>query len=187
MRGWRSIWEWLLPRSADRTVRSRAGLVVGTCLGVVAACVAILLGWAVTATLEDWETVVAAVVLAGLLAGIVFLARAGRVTLAAWLLTGLLTLLIALDIAAYGLGSPSAAAFCIPIVLAACALGLWAGLGVALLASLGVWLIAAAGVAGWYTPLTPPDISHLSFEAPIMTVIFLAVGGIVGAWRSTKS
>ena len=182
MRVLKSAWEWLLPRTDDRQVRIRAGLVIGACLGVVAACVLIIVGWAVTGTLEDWETIVAAVVLAGLLAGIVFLARAGRVRLAAWLLVGLLALLIAADIAEYGLGSPTAAAFCIPIVLAACALGLWAGLGVAAFASLAVWLVAAAGMAGWYTPLTLADISHLSFEAPVMTVIFLAVAGLVGGW-----
>lgn len=79
-------------------------------------------------------------------------------------------------------GSPTAAAFCIPIVLAACALGLWAGLGIAAFVSLAVWFVAAAGVAGWYTPLTTPDLSHLSFEAPSMTVIFVAVAGIVGGW-----
>lgn len=182
----RSTWEWFLPRTGDRRLRRRAGLVVGACLGIVAACLLIIAGWAATGTLEDRETIAAAGVLAGLLAGIVFLARAGRATLAAWLLTGLLTLLVALDIADYGLGSPTAAAFCIPIVLAACALGPWAGLGVAALASLTVWLVAAAGVAGWYAPLTPPDISHLSFEAPAMTIIFLAVAGIVGAWNGAS-
>lgn len=183
MRVLKSAWSWLLPCTADRRVRARAGLVIGACLGLVAACLLIIGGWAVTGTLEDWETIVAAAVLAGLLAGIVFLARSGRDRPAAWLLTGLLALLIAFNMAAYGLGSPTAAAFCLPIVLAACALGLWAGLGVAALASLAVWLVAAAGVAGWYTPLTPPDISHLSFEAPVMTIIFLAVAGMVGGWN----
>ncbi len=183
MPGLRAAWNWLLPRTEEPLLRARAGLVIGTCLGIVAACVLIIVGWAVTGTLEDWETIVAAVVLAGLLAGIVFLARVGRARLAAWLLVGLLTLLIAADIADYGLGSPTAAAFCIPIVLAACALGLWAGLGVAAFSSLVVWLVAAAGVLGWYTPAIPPDISHLSFEAPAMTIIFMAVAGIVGGGR----
>jgi hypothetical protein len=186
MRRLKAAWNWLLPRTEDRQVRARAGLVVGTCLGVGAACVLIIVGWAVTGTLEDWETIVAAVVLAGLLAGIVLLARAGRVRLAAWLLVGLLALLIAADVAGYGLGSPTAAAFCIPIVLAACALGLWAGLGVAAFASLAIWLIATAGLAGWYTPQIAPDVSYLSFEAPVMTVILLAVALMVGGWTRSQ-
>ncbi len=114
--------------------------------------------------------------------GFVALARNGRVRLAAWLLVSLLSILILADTTDYGLSSPSIGSFLIPIVLAACTLGLAAAVGVAVFGSIGVWLIAIALSAGWYQSSAPFTIDQLTFNAPVLTVIFLLVASIVGWW-----
>lgn len=181
-----SAWARLLPSSGDALHRRQAGLVIATCLGLAAAILLLILVWLISGDLQ-WETAVAGSVFCLVLGGIAALARQGHGTVAVWLLAGLLAVLITLDAGSYGLGSPAAAGFVIPIVLAACGVGLWAGIGVACYAAAAVWIIAVAGQAGWYIPYGPFDISHLTFNAPAYTVIFLLVALIVGLWGRNRT
>ena len=174
------MWSKLLPKTDDHLTRSRAALISVTSLGLAAAVLFIIGYWILSGSLEDWETLVAGAVFILILAGIATLARSGRVALAAWLLVSLLTLLIAADCVEYGIGSPSTAGFVIPIVLAACALGFWPGLGVAAASVTVVWIGAWSTTTGLYGP--PADISHLTFNAPALTAIFLLTALIVGFW-----
>jgi lysylphosphatidylglycerol synthetase-like protein (DUF2156 family) len=179
-------YKWLLPDTDDVLKRGRAGLVIATCLGLIVAIVALLLIWVISGELES-DTPLAAAVLIALLMGIGALARVGRVSLAMWMLVILLTLLITADAAFYGVGSVSASGYILPIVLAACGIGLMAGLGVAAVASLIAWLLAWGEVAGWYTPALPPASYHLTLNAPVLTVLFLLVALIAGAWTRRLS
>lgn len=174
-------WEWLLPDTEDALVRGRAGLVIATGLGLTAAIGGLVLTWIISGDLQ-WETPVAGAIFILLLTAIGALARTGRATLAAWTLVTLLMLLITADVAYYGVGSTSAAAYVIPITLAACGLGWWAGLGVAGVSAAWVWLLAGAEAAGGYTPALPPADYHLTLSAPVLTVLFLAVALIAGLW-----
>jgi hypothetical protein len=180
-RGLSSTWARLLPQTGDALRRSRAGLVIATCLGLAAAVLLMILTWIISGDLQ-WETAVAGGVFCLILGGIAALARGGHEMAAVWLLSGLLAFLITLDAGSYGLGSPAATGFTIPIVLAACGAGVWAGIGMALYAAAAVWIIAIAGQAGWYVTYGPFNISHLTFNAPAYSVIFLLVALIVGLW-----
>jgi len=174
--------EWLLPKSADNALaRGRAGLVIAACLGLAAAVLALLLVWLISGDLQV-ETVAGTLVFVLVLAGISALARGSRARLAAWVLIILLVLLVTVDAASYGLGSPAAAAYFVPVVLAACSVGLLAGIGVALFGSTATWVIAWGTLLGWYQPLIPAEPSHLTFNAPFFTVLLLLVALIVGSW-----
>ena len=171
----------LFPKWDDPVVTGRARLIVVTSLGVMLAAWALVVTWLISGDLEG-ITVVAAVIFSGVMAGLIMLARSGRVNLAAWLLTGLLCVLILADTADYGLGSPAIVSFGVPIVLAACTLGLAASVGVAVFGSGVIWLIAIALSSGWYQSSGPFQIDHLTFNAPVLTVIFLLIASIVGWW-----
>ncbi len=177
------ITKWLFPKTDDRITRARAGLLITACLGVIAAMIFIIGYWIVSGSLEDWETLVAAAILSLILLGIAALARKGSVKLGGWLLVGLLVLILVADVADYGLGSPTVAAFVIPIVLAACALGFWPGMAVAGVGVATAWSVAWVQTSGlgWFAG-EAADISLLTFNAPAMTVIFILVGLIVGWW-----
>ena len=163
-------------------LKAAARLIIASCLGLMAATGFLILAWLISGDLMI-ETVGAGLVLILVLGGLALLARRGRVHLATWLLLGLLLTLISLDAAAYGLESPAAAAYVLPVLLAACALGLWAGMAVALLGSAAVWLMAIAAQAGWYEPYSPFELSHLTFTAPFLTVILVLTALIVGSWN----
>ncbi len=173
--------EWLLPKSADALARGRAGLVMAACLGLAIAVLALLLVWLISGDLQV-ETVAGTLVFVLVLAGIAALARDGRPRLAAGGLILLLMLLVTVDAGSYGLGSPAAAAYFVPVVLAACSIGFLAGIGVALFGSAATWVIAWGTTAGWYQPLIPAEPSHLTFNAPLYTVLFVLVALIVGSW-----
>jgi len=170
-----------MPDQKDERLRlARCRLVQAAWASVGGAVLFIILFWVVSGSLEDIETVFAGGVFLLILGGIAWLARR-REKLAAWLLVGLLTLLIAVDLLDYGVGTPAAAGFVLPAVLAACALGLWAGLGVSLSGSAVIWLIAWGSTSGgWFDP--PAPIDHLTFNAPALTVILVAAALIVGLW-----
>jgi hypothetical protein len=177
----KTIWEWLLPATDDPLLRGQAGLVVVTSLGLIILLLLLDLTWLITGDLAG-ETVLVGLVFSLMLAGLVALARTGRARLATWLLVGLLLAYTTLDASAFGLGSPAAAACFIPILLAACGLGLGAGLGVALYCAALVWLIATAGYAGWYEPWIAFDVSHLTFNAPFLSLFFLLAALLAGFW-----
>jgi hypothetical protein len=171
----------LLPNVDDALVRGRAGLVIVTCLGLMVMLLALILTWLVSGDLQG-ETVVGSFLLSLVLLGIAALARTGRVGLAICLSVILLVALITVDVAAFGLGSPAAAAYFVPVVLAACGSGLLAGIGVALFGSIAVWMIAWSASVGWYEPWIAFEDSHLTFSAPFFTALLLLVALIVGFW-----
>jgi hypothetical protein len=172
----------LLPKSTDDALaRGRAGLVMVTCTGLALALLALLLVWLISGDLE-LVTATGAFIFILVMAGIAALARRGRGRLAAWVLIGLLTLLMTANAASFGLGSPSVAAYVLPVVLAACAIGFGAGIGLAAFSSLATWAIAWSTLAGWYQPIIPAEPSHLTFSAPLYTVLLLLVALITGAW-----
>jgi hypothetical protein len=179
MNGFQFAWEWLLPATEDVLLRGQAGLVIAACLGLALAAFALVLTWAVTGDLER-RTVVGAVVLTLMLTGIGSLARGGRVLLAAGALIALLTLIITAVVTTYGLASVGASAYVLPIALAACALGLGAGLGVAGVSAAIAWLLAWGERAGWRKPLLQTHVYHLTFNAPVLTVLFLLTALVTG-------
>lgn len=178
----KDTWNKLLPDTSDPLLRGGAGLVIVTCAGVILAILALILTWLISGDLQA-ETVLAGLVLGLILAGIAALARSGRVWLACWTLVVLLWSLVTVDAGSFGLASPAAAGYFIPVTLAACGLGLRAAIGVAGASSGAVWSIAVATSAGWYEPLGPVESSHLTFNAPFLTVLLLLVALLVGAWN----
>lgn len=170
-----------LPATLDPIVSGRAKLIIVTSLGVMLAAWALVLTWLISGDLEG-ITVIAAIFFSVSMIGLAALARSGRVSVAAWSLVILLGVLILADTATYGLGSPTIGSYLIPIVLAACTLGLAASVGVAVFGSIVLWLIAAALSSGWYQSSVPFQIDHLTFNAPVLTVIFVLVAVIVGWW-----
>lgn len=155
-------------------------IVTTACLGLGGAVVAVVGGWALTGTLTDWETVVGGLFILGILAGLVILARKGRPGLAAGLLAGMLFLLVSADVSYYGLGSPSAMAFLLPVLLMAVIFGLKLGLGAAALAAVIVFGVAWASFSGFMVVAIPVDESHLSYNAPVISVILLFCAGLAG-------
>ncbi len=165
----------------ERLQIARRQLVRFGCAGLGLAMLVVILAWLISGDLEG-ETVLVGAVFALLLGGLSALAGP-RPRLALGLLAALLGLMVTADVFAYGLGEIGSIAYLLPVLLIACGLGLWPGLAAAALVSALVWLAAWGAAQGWLQPFTPYQLSHLTFNAPVLMVIFFLSASLVGFWQ----
>ena len=172
----------LLPSSLPVLERAKARVVIVTSLAIGAAMLALVLFWIVTFTLEDIETIFLTLGLILVLAGILALVKRGNVKLGAWILTGLMIFLNLSNMAWYGVSTTSSAGYIIPILLALFSLGAGAGLGVTLMGCVSVFAISLLASTGQIQTEIPYAESHLTFDAPALTLVYLLVYFISNAW-----
>ena len=175
-----------LPATTDPLVAGRARLILATCVGLTLAAWSLVLTWLISGDLEG-ETVVVAIIFSVTLLGIAVVSRSGRVTLATWLLIVLQALAIVSDVAYYGIGAPMIFAFLLPTVLTACLIGLAGGMIMAIIGSIVAWGVAVGAMQGWLSVAIPFQMDHLTFNAPLISIIFLLVALIVGWWSRYTS
>jgi hypothetical protein len=159
----------------------RAKLLLVACLGLILAAWGLVLTWLISGDLQI-ETVAVMIVFSVMLLGITVVSRIGRTNLAAWLLIALLGVVTAYNATYYGIGAPDIVFFALPIILAACLIGLSAGMIMAIIGTIVTWGIAIGAMQGWLEVAAPFQTDHLTFYAPVITVLFLLVALIVGWW-----
>jgi hypothetical protein len=170
-----------LPNTTDPLLTGRARLILATCVGLILAVWGLVLTWLISGDLQI-ETVVVMIIFSLILLGMAAVSRSGRVMLAAWLLIALLGLAVVSDVAYYGVGAPGIFAFVLPIVLAACLSGLAGGMIMAVVGASVAWGVAIGAMQGWLAVAIPFQMDHLTFNAPVISLIFLLVALIVGWW-----
>jgi hypothetical protein len=173
---------FLLPTSTSPIERAKAKVTIVTALAIGGAMLALVLFWIVTFTLEDIETVFLTIVLILLMAGVIFLVKRGRIQLGAWILVLLMIFLNLSNMTWYGVSTTSSAGYLIPILLALFGIGSAAGFGVTLFGCASVFAISLFASTGQIQTEIPYAESHLTFDAPALTLIYLIVYFISNAW-----
>jgi hypothetical protein len=176
----------LLPATNDPILAGRAKLILATCVGLILAVWALVLTWLISGDLQI-ETVLVTIVFNFMLLGIAAVSRSGRITLAAWLLIVILGLAIVGDVGYYGVSAASIFAFVLPIILAACLVGLTAGMITAIIGAIVAWGAAIGAMQGWLDVAVPFEMKHLTFNAPVTSIVFLLVALIAGWWSRYTS
>ncbi|MBI3174150.1 MAG: hypothetical protein HYZ25_10540 [Chloroflexi bacterium] len=143
--------------------------------GILIAMTALICYWIITNSLEDIETIFIAIFLSALMGANIVLSNRGRTRLAAWLVIGLMLILNAANIIWYGIGTTSTAALLIPIVAAFIGLGVIAGGIVTGISLAVVWGTVLAQSAGQLLTEIPYQVSNLTFDAPMLTILFVFV------------
>ena len=175
-----------LPVTTDPLLTGRAKLILATCAGLIIAVWSLVLMWLLSGDLQA-VTVIVAIAFSVMLLCIMVVSRSGRTALAAWLLIVLLGLVTVFDATYYGIGAPDIVVFVLPIVLAACLIGLAAGMIMAVLGAIVTWGLAVGAMQGWLEVAIPFQIDHLTFYAPVISIIFLLTALIVGWWSRYTS
>jgi hypothetical protein len=175
-----------LPATTDLLAAGRAKLILATCAGLILAAWGLVLTWLISGDLEA-ATVVVMIVFSLILLGIVAVSRSGRIILAAWLLIVILGLVTVYDAIYYGIGAPDIVFFVLPIVLAACLIGLSGGMIIAVIGTIVTWGLAVGAMQGWLDVAIPFQMDHLTFNAPVISISFLLVALIVGWWSRYTS
>lgn len=170
-----------LPNTTDPLLNGRARLILMACVGLILAVWGLALTWLISGD-QEIETVIVAIVFSIVLLGIVAVSHSGRIMLAAWLLIVLLGMVVLSDFVYYGLGAADIFAFILPIILASCLTGLVGGMLTAVGGVLATWGTAIAAMQGWLKVLTPFQMDHLTFNAPLISIVFLLTALIAGWW-----
>src|SRR5512143_393144 len=155
-----------LPATNDPLLTGRAKLILATCAGLIFAVWGLVLTWLISGDLQA-VTVIVAIAFSVMLLGVATVSRTGRTTLAVWLLIVMLGLVTIYDAAYYGIGAPDIIFFVLPIILAACLIGLSAGMITAIIGTLATWSIVVAAMQGWLEVAIPFQTDHLTFYAPV--------------------
>lgn len=155
-------------------------VVTVTGIGIIAAALGFVLFWIVTRSLETYVTLAAAIVISLLAGGIILLAQRGYTPLAAWLLAGFVFLLNAANVYQYGISSTSSAAFLISIIIVALAIGPVQGYILTGLSLACIWGVGYAASSGALKTEIPYQVSHLTFDAPFLTIFFILIAVMVG-------
>ena len=171
-----------LPNSYSAFDQMRAVVVTSTSLAIGAAALLLALYWVATRSLERKETIFAMLLTLILLALCIWLSMNGRVLAGAWLLTVLMLLINFWNMAWYGISNSSAAAYIIPILVAITCLGPAAGWVVTLLGCAFVFAIPLLQFMAVIKTIRPFEISILTFDAPVLTLIYLIVAILANAW-----
>jgi hypothetical protein len=171
----------LLPETLEPEARKKAGLAILTCLGLTASIWAVLGVWLVMgnpATYAAW----AGMALTLFLLGIVALVRVGHVTVANWLIVGLLTLTITLVVVFCDGEWVNWARHLLPAVLAFHCLMAGAGLGVTLLAAAWAFLTVSAPSADQGTLGMADGSTNLSLGMAASGLVLLFLALVIGLW-----
>jgi hypothetical protein len=176
-----------IPKSASRIEQLQAGVIVTASFAIGAAMLALVLYWIGTNSFEDIETIIIMLFIMLLLAGCITLVKRGQIQLGAWIVIGLIILLNLSNMAWYGIANTSSAAYIIPILLAMFGVGSLAGYGVTVLGCIFVFTITYLASNGAIETLIAFNISTLTFDAPVLSLIYLLVAVLSGSWvKSVK-
>lgn len=182
--------EWinsLIPGSLHPLERAKARIVVVISFASGGAIIALVLFWALTNTLEDIQTLYVSAGFLFLLAAIIISIKCRYTRLGAWLITTLMALLNLSNMAWYGIGTSSSAGYLVPILLAFFSIGMGAGIGLTITGCAATFLIAYFASTGQLQTTIPYQESNLSFDAPVLTLIFIPAALVAGSWVHSSS
>lgn len=176
-----------LPKSYSQFDQIRAIIIISTSLAISGAMLLLILYWVATKSLETKTTVFVAFATILPLAVCSGFALRGQVIIGAWMLIILMVLINFLNMAFYGISSSSSAAYIIPILLATFCLGANVGIWITGFGCVLVFAIPILQFRGVIKPLLPFNISSLTFDAPVLTLIYLLVIIIVNNWVGSSN
>lgn len=116
------------------------------------------------------------------LAGCIGLALNDQVRLATWILIGLMLVLNIINMFVYGIATSASAAYLIPILLAMFCISTTIGYVVTLLGCGIVFGIAYLQSQERIKTLIPYQVSHLTFDAPVLSLVYILIAFITGSW-----
>lgn len=174
----------LLPSSYSLFDQASAMVAIITSLAMGGAMILLVAYWVLT---KSFETIITIYVMLGIilvLALCIWLALNYQVRTAAWILIVLLLLLNFANMFGYGIATSASAAYLLPILLAIFCINTSTGYGIAILGCVTVFLIAFLQSKEKIKTALPYQVSHLTFDAPVLSLVYLLVTVLSGSWVS---
>lgn len=157
-------------------------VVIITSLSISGAMLLLVLYWLITKSFETVKTIFA---MFGIMLGLalcIWLALNFQVRTAAWILIVFMVLLNLGNLLWYGIATPSAAAYIIPILLAMFCINQTAGYLITGLGCLIVFGIPYLQSKEKIKTFIPYQVSHLTFDAPVLSLVFCLATVLISSW-----
>jgi len=174
--------DYLIPKYYSQLDQLRAMTIIGTSFAMGGAMILLVLYWVATKSFETKTTILVALVIILLLGVCTGFVMQGHLTTGTWMLIILIVLVNSSNMALYGISSSSSAAYIIPILLTMFCIGTNAGFGVTALGCILVFIIPILQSWRIIKSVLPFHISSLTFDAPVLALIYLVVAIIVNSW-----
>lgn len=172
----------LIPTYYSQLDQIRAMTIIATSFAMGGAMLLLVLYWVATKSFETKTTLFVALAIILGLGACVGLVIQGQLTVGTWIFIILMVLVNFANMSLYGISSSSSAAYTIPILLAMFCIGTNAGFGITILGCIFVFLVPTLQSRGMIKSILPFHISSLTFDAPVLALIYLLVAIIVSSW-----
>jgi len=177
----------LIPKDYSQLDQLRAMTIIATSFAIGGAMLLLVLYWLTTRSFETKTTLfVALALILGLAVCVEFVIQ-GQLETGVWTLIILIVLVNFINMALYGVSSSSSAAYVLPILLAMFCIGANAGFGITALGCILVFMIPILQSRGILKSILPFHISSLTFDAPVLALIYLLVAIIVSSWAASST
>ena len=172
----------LLPISYSHFDQASAIVVITTSLAIGGAMVLLVLYWLLTKSFETIKTIFAMLAIMLVLAICIGLATNHQVKLGAWILILLMLLINLANMAGYGIATSASSAYFIPILLTIFCIGIGAGYIITFVGCVFVFGIAFLQSKEKLKTFLPYQVSHLTFDAPVLSLLYVLTAVIAGSW-----
>ncbi len=178
----------LIPKYYSQLDQLRALTIITASLAIGVAVFLLVLYWVATKSFETKTTIFVALGCMVLLAICAAFVMRGQLTTGVWMFIIFMVLVNFSNMLLYGVSSSASAAYVIPILLTMFCIGTNAGFVITGLGCMLVFIIPILQSRGKIRPLLPFHISSLTFDAPVLALIYLLAAIIVSTWAiSSKS
>lgn len=177
----------LVPKYYSQIDQLRAVTILGTSFSICGAIILLILYWVATKSFETKTTIIVALTIIILLAACVGFVMQGQLSTGAWMLIILMVVINFSNMVLYGISSSSSAAYMIPILLAMFCIGASAGFGITIMGCIFVFIIPILQSRKIIKSILPYNISSLTFDAPVLALIYLLAAMIVSAWVNSTN
>jgi hypothetical protein len=173
-----------MPGSYSQLDQIRAATIITTSIAISLSMLLLVLYWLMTKSFETKATLLTVLAIMVILAICIGLVALEQIAAGAWVLISLMVLLNFLNLKWYGISTPSAAAYVIPILLAIFCIGAAAGFGITILGIVFVFTIPILQSKGIIKTVQTYTISNLTFDAPVLALIYILITIIGSSWES---
>lgn len=157
-------------------------VVITTSLAISGAMFLLVFYWLITKSFETIKTILALSGIVLVLAVCIWLVLNGQVRTGAWILILLMVLLNIANMLGYGIATSASAAYLLPILISIFCFGLGIGYIITALGCVIVFLIAFLQSKEKIKTLLPYQVSHLTFDAPVLSLVYILVSVMTGSW-----
>ncbi|BBX72708.1 hypothetical protein MSHI_06140 [Mycobacterium shinjukuense] len=175
----------ILPPSYSAPDHALATTVITSCLAIGVSMILLIGYWILTKSLESGKTILVAMGIGLFLLACVGMELRGRPLVGAWMLVVAVVVVIFASMLAYGVASSASAGYILAILLSMLCIGATESYLVTVLGCGAAFVMPMMQSKRWIPTILPYHPSHVTFDAPTLSLIYLLTAIISESWMNS--